>query len=60
MWLMGAAPIHPRPRASTPHPKHRVYPGANGRVGLEDNLYLVEGRLARNNAEQMARDLSRG
>ena len=29
--------------------------GGNARVGLEDNLYLEKGRLAKSNAEQVAK-----
>jgi len=29
--------------------------GGNARVGLEDNLYLEKGRMAKSNAEQVAK-----
>ena len=29
--------------------------GANVRVGLEDNLYIAKGQLAKSNAEQVAK-----
>lgn len=42
-------------RAQFPLLAQAVAMGANVRVGLEDNLYLGPGRLARNSAEQVAK-----
>ena len=35
--------------------EHAAERGGNARVGLEDNLYLEKGRLAKSNAEQVAK-----
>jgi uncharacterized protein (DUF849 family) len=37
----------------SPHPVPLI--GGNARVGLEDNLYLEKGQMAKSNAEQVAK-----
>ncbi len=47
-WSVLAAGRHQMPFAT-----HNVLLGGNARVGLEDNLYLERGELARSNADQV-------
>jgi uncharacterized protein (DUF849 family) len=44
----------PLPVLALSHLHQFLFVGGNCRVGLEDNLYLDRGRLARSNAKQVA------
>lgn len=48
IWSVLGAGRHQFPMA-----EHAIQMGGNVRVGLEDNLYITKGQLAKNNAEQV-------
>lgn len=48
LWSVLGAGRHQFPMA-----EHAIQMGGNVRVGLEDNLYISKGQLAKNNAEQV-------
>lgn len=48
IWSVLGAGRHQLPMA-----EHAIRTGGNVRVGLEDNLYIAKGQLAKNNAEQV-------
>lgn len=48
IWSVLGAGRHQLPMA-----EHAIQMGGNVRVGLEDNLYIAKGQLAKNNAEQV-------